>query len=95
MLERFDGANAGDGTCHHGEVHVVRRVSGYKKIRFYSHENIGYGPVNLPDQELHTSALWWQLEPERRSMPRSPAGRRRSMAFSARRMRCTRSPRCA
>jgi DEAD/DEAH box helicase domain-containing protein len=40
---------------------VVRRVSGYKKIRYYSHENIGYGPVNLPDQELHTTALWWQL----------------------------------
>jgi DEAD/DEAH box helicase domain-containing protein len=47
---------------HHGEVHVVRRVSGYKKIRFYSHENIGYGPVNLPDQELQTSAVWWQLD---------------------------------
>lgn len=61
VLERFDGANAGHGTSHHGEVHVVRHVSGYKKIRFYSHENIGYGPVNLPDQELHTSALWWQL----------------------------------
>ncbi len=61
VLERFDGTNAGQGTCHHGEVHVVRRVSGYKKIRFYSHENIGYGPVNLPDQELHTSAIWWQL----------------------------------
>ena len=40
---------------------MVRRVSGYKKIRYYTHENIGYGPVNLPDQELHTTALWWQL----------------------------------
>jgi DEAD/DEAH box helicase domain-containing protein len=36
-------------------------VSGYKKIRYYTHENIGYGPVNLPDQELHTTAAWWQL----------------------------------
>ncbi len=61
VLERFDGANAGQGTCHHGEVHVVRRVAGYKKIRYYTHENIGYGPVNLPDQELHTTAVWWQL----------------------------------
>jgi DEAD/DEAH box helicase domain-containing protein len=60
-LERFDGANAGQGTCHHGEVHVVRRVAGYKKIRYYTHENIGYGPVTLPDQELHTTAVWWQL----------------------------------
>jgi DEAD/DEAH box helicase domain-containing protein len=64
VLERFDGCNAGQGTCHHGEVHVVRRVSGYKKIRYYTHENIGYGPVNLPDQELHTTALWWSLPAE-------------------------------
>ena len=61
VLDRFDGAIAGEGSCHHGEVHVVRRVSGYKKIRYYTHENIGYGPVNLPDQEMHTTALWWQL----------------------------------
>ncbi len=61
VLERFDGVNAGKGNAHHGEVHVVRRVSGYKKIRYYTHENIGYGPVNLPDQELHTTAAWWQL----------------------------------
>jgi DEAD/DEAH box helicase domain-containing protein len=64
VLERFDGAIAGDGTCHHGEVHVVRRVAGYKKIRYYTHENIGYGPVTLPDQELHTTSVWWQLPQE-------------------------------
>ncbi|MDE3210191.1 MAG: DEAD/DEAH box helicase [Pseudomonadota bacterium] len=63
VLDCFDSAHAGAGEAHHGEVHVVRRVAGYKKIRFYSHENIGYGPVNLPDQELHTTAVWWQLEP--------------------------------
>jgi len=61
VLERFDGVVAGMGSAQHGEVHVLRRVSGYKKIRYYTHENIGYGPVNLPDQELHTSAAWWQL----------------------------------
>jgi DEAD/DEAH box helicase domain-containing protein len=61
VLDRFDGGPAGRGDSHHGEVHVVRRVAGYKKIRYYTHENIGYGPVNLPDQELHTTAVWWQL----------------------------------
>ncbi len=61
VLERFDGSIAGAGSAQHGEVHVVRRVSGYKKIRYYTHENIGYGPVTLPDQELHTTAAWWQL----------------------------------
>ncbi len=61
VLEDADHADAGEGVAHHGEVHVVRRVAGYKKIRFHSHENIGYGPVTLPDQELHTTAIWWQL----------------------------------
>ncbi|MCV5264484.1 hypothetical protein OFC55_43175, partial [Escherichia coli] len=61
VLAEFDRATAGDGDARHGEVHVVRRVAGYKKIRYYTHENIGYGPVNLPDQELHTTAAWWQL----------------------------------
>ena len=61
VLEQFDGAIAGTGASHHGEVHVVRRVAGYKKIRYYTHENIGYGPVNLPDLEMHTTSVWWQL----------------------------------
>jgi DEAD/DEAH box helicase domain-containing protein len=61
VLDCFGSSSAGRGEAHHGEVHVVRRVAGYKKIRYYTHENIGYGPVNLPDQELHTTAVWWQL----------------------------------
>jgi DEAD/DEAH box helicase domain-containing protein len=61
VLDEADRAGAGQGSAHHGEVHVLRRVSGYKKIRFHTHENIGYGPVTLPDQELHTTACWWQL----------------------------------
>ena len=62
-LDCFEHAPCGAGQTRHGEVHVVRRISGYKKIRYYSHENIGYGPINLPDQELHTTAVWWQLPP--------------------------------
>src|SRR5690606_34855618 len=61
VLEVFDAQDAGTGSCTQGEVHVVRRVAGYKKIRYYTHENIGYGPVTLPDQELQTTACWWRL----------------------------------
>jgi DEAD/DEAH box helicase domain-containing protein len=61
VLQGFEGVVAGAGASHHGEVHVVRRVAGYKKIRYYTHENIGYGPVTLPDLEMHTTAVWWQL----------------------------------
>jgi len=61
VLETFEESREPSGACAHGEVHLVRRVAGYKKIRYYTHENVGYGNVNLPDQEMHTTALWWNL----------------------------------
>jgi DEAD/DEAH box helicase domain-containing protein len=41
-----------------GEVAVVEKVVGYKKIKFYTHENAGYGDVRLPETQMHTTALW-------------------------------------
>jgi DEAD/DEAH box helicase domain-containing protein len=63
VLEDFEHASAVHAQATHGEVHVVRRVPGYKKIRYYTHENIGYGHVHLPDLEMHTTAMWWQIDP--------------------------------
>jgi DEAD/DEAH box helicase domain-containing protein len=33
----------------------------FKKIKFETHENIGSGPIHLPEEELHTSAAWISL----------------------------------
>ena len=44
-----------------GYAHLVRSVPGFKKLRFRSHENVGFGPINLPDLELHTVAAYWTL----------------------------------
>jgi DEAD/DEAH box helicase domain-containing protein len=41
-----------------GEVSVTEKVVGYKKVKFNSHENAGYGEVRLPEIELHTTAFW-------------------------------------
>ena len=41
-----------------GEVSVVQKVVGYKKIKFHTHENVGYGDVRLPEMQMHTSAFW-------------------------------------
>lgn len=48
----------------HGEVHVSWRVSGFKKIKFYTRENVGFGQVHLPDHEMHTTAFWMTLREE-------------------------------
>jgi len=42
----------------YGEVSVVEKVVGYKKIKFYTHENAGYGDVRLPEMQMHTTAFW-------------------------------------
>ena len=41
-----------------GEVSVVEKVVGYKKIKFHTHENAGYGEVRLPDTQKHTTSFW-------------------------------------
>ena len=58
-----EALNEDDASCalsirSHGEVHVVSRVVGFKKIKFYTNENIGSGELDLPEQQMHTSSYW-------------------------------------
>ena len=46
------------GTRAHGEVHVSSRVVGFKKIKFYTNENVGSGELDLPERQMHTTAYW-------------------------------------
>ncbi len=48
----------------HGEVHVVSRVVGFKKIKFYTNENLGAGELDLPEQNMHTTAYWLRIPAE-------------------------------
>ncbi len=55
-----------------GDVKVLEKVTGYKKIKFFTHENAGYGDVHLPVMEMHTTAYWLRLhEPFVASFPTS------------------------
>jgi DEAD/DEAH box helicase domain-containing protein len=59
VLDTFESAAAQDPPCAaHGEVHVSSRVVGFKKIKFYTNENVGSGELDLPEQEMHTTAYW-------------------------------------
>jgi DEAD/DEAH box helicase domain-containing protein len=49
---------SGSSLRNHGEVHVVSRVVGFKKIKFYTNENVGSGDLDLPEQQMHTSSYW-------------------------------------
>jgi len=40
-----------------GDILVRSQVTKFKKIRFHSHENVGYGDIALPEEEMHTRAF--------------------------------------
>ena len=44
-----------------GEVSVSSLVTMFKKIKLHTHENIGSGPVTLPELEMHTTSYWVSL----------------------------------
>ena len=58
-LREFDSAAVGAGVERvHGDVRVNRQIVGFKKIRFYTMENVGAGKLSMPEQEMHTTAFW-------------------------------------
>ncbi len=64
ILEGFE-RKPGEGILYeHGEVRVVTRIVGYKKIKFYTLENLGYGKIELPDLQFHTTSYWLTFKKE-------------------------------
>ena len=62
VLETFAAQGQRPIGRNHGEVKLTALASMFKKIRFHTHENIGSGPIHLPEQTLHTTAYWVTFE---------------------------------
>jgi DEAD/DEAH box helicase domain-containing protein len=58
VLDTFAGPDGEAIARSHGEVKITSLASMFKKIRFHTHENIGSGPIHLPEQTLHTTGYW-------------------------------------
>ncbi|MDD2429391.1 MAG: DEAD/DEAH box helicase [Eubacteriales bacterium] len=52
-----EGAAAG-----RGDVKVTALVKIFKKMKLDTGESLGYGPVRLPETDMHTTAMWWTLD---------------------------------
>ena len=59
----LDRATADGAVPSHGDVHVSSRVVGFKKVKFYTNENVGSGELDLPEQQMHTTAYWLEVPP--------------------------------
>ncbi len=58
ILDVFDRKKLDRCQVCHGEVHVATQVVGFKKIKFFTMENVGAGNLSLPQNEMHTTAYW-------------------------------------
>jgi DEAD/DEAH box helicase domain-containing protein len=77
---RSDLSLATTNSYSHGDVLVRSQVVGFKKIKFFTNENIGDGKLELPENEMHTTAYWITLErPLLESLPYSVSERQSGM----------------
>jgi DEAD/DEAH box helicase domain-containing protein len=59
VLEVFEEADeAPAGKRQRGEVMVAWKVTMFKKLKYHTHENVGWGSISIPEQEMHTTATW-------------------------------------
>jgi DEAD/DEAH box helicase domain-containing protein len=57
-LEEFESSGLNGAHVLHGDVRVNTQVVGFKKIRFYTMENVGAGNLSMPEREMHTTSFW-------------------------------------
>jgi DEAD/DEAH box helicase domain-containing protein len=45
----------------YGEIQVITQVAGFKKLRWFTSENLGEEPLEMPPSELQTTGYWISL----------------------------------
>jgi DEAD/DEAH box helicase domain-containing protein len=59
VLEVFEEADPPPaGLRQRGEVMVAWKVTMFKKLKYHTHENVGWGSISIPEQEMHTTSTW-------------------------------------
>jgi DEAD/DEAH box helicase domain-containing protein len=58
VIDEFQSESLRNCNKAHGEVVVSALATIYKKIKLWTHENIGWGDIRLPEQEMQTTSYW-------------------------------------
>lgn len=64
LIEKLRDAEVVGGSKGLGEILVTNKVIGYRKVRWYTHETLGFGELSLPPSELQTVGYWLVLGDE-------------------------------
>jgi len=61
VLETVEERSAGGWTAAFGGLEVTTRATGYRRIRRYTHEVLGWEKLDLPAQTMRTVGAWLDL----------------------------------
>src|SRR5690606_11626293 len=56
VLDTFKEAPEGALEKRFGEVMTAAKATIFKKIKLYTHENVGWGEIHLPEEQMHTAS---------------------------------------
>lgn len=77
VLDVFERDASPHGDRCYGELSVTWLPTMYKKIKFGTHENVGFGEIHLPESTMHTTSYWLEFPedtPARFSMDQKELG---------------------
>ncbi|NLN92031.1 MAG: DEAD/DEAH box helicase [Candidatus Hydrogenedens sp.] len=58
VIERFEERALQGAEACRGELSVTWLPTIFRKIKFGTHENVGWGEIHLPEQTMHTTGFW-------------------------------------
>ena len=61
VLDQFSTSETPRFERAHGEILVSALPTIFKKLTMFTHENVGWGRIHLPEQELQTTSFWLTL----------------------------------
>jgi DEAD/DEAH box helicase domain-containing protein len=62
VLESFHDEGAPGGHHEMGEVAITFLATIFKKIKLNTHENVGWGKIAIPEENMHTTAYWLSFD---------------------------------
>lgn len=62
--EEYASELVGDCVKAHGRIAVTHQATGFRTVKRYTHETLGFGDITLPPQQFETTAYWVVLTPD-------------------------------
>jgi DEAD/DEAH box helicase domain-containing protein len=64
IVEVFDSDEGTTARRAHGWARITAQATSFRKVKRYTHETLGYGPIDLPPRSFETSAYWLWIDPK-------------------------------